>query len=65
MSSLKKSQFWIMIIGMLSVIAGVQIIITGKLRTVIFLGDQKYIIGGAFIFFGLYIFAVMLNKVRK
>ena len=61
----KKTNFWISILGVFSIIAGAQIIITGKLKAIIFLGDEKYIVGGVFVFFGLYIVALLLlNKIR-
>lgn len=54
----KKLLSWSSVAGVLFIILGFQIIISGRLRTVIVLGDAKYVLGGVSIASGLYMLLV-------
>jgi hypothetical protein len=53
---------WITVTGAAFVALGIHILITGRLRTVISLGEAKYIIGGMSIVFGLYLLGKVFRR---
>ncbi len=65
MALFKKAKFWTLITAVLSGFAGIQMIITGKFRSIIFESREKYVIGGVFIFIGLYIFILLIQQIFK
>lgn len=56
---------WPAICGVLLFFLGVDIIVTGRLRTVIPLGDEKYLIGGMCLLFGVYLLWLALFSDEK
>jgi hypothetical protein len=48
------------VLGILAVVLGIKILLTGRLREVIVLGEERYWVGGLSIIFGLYVLIVLL-----
>ena len=60
---IKKLFSGIVAAGVIFVVAGIQIILTGRLRAIINLEEGKYFLGGVLIVFGMYmIFVKVLEK---
>lgn len=62
MSAFKKKLFsWSAVAGLLFIALGIKILVTGELRSVIVLGDSKYLVGGISIATGVYFLSVLFR----
>ena len=60
-----KDKFISLLIGVLTLIAGIDILIYGELRSLIHLGNERYFVGGVFILFGLAVLAAASLSLTK
>lgn len=59
---LAKLISWPSIAGIFSILLGINILITGRLKHIILLDNEKYLLGAISIAFGLYLFLVIFQK---
>jgi len=52
-----------LVLGLSLIAAGLVVLITGKIRNVIAIGDAKYLVAGVFIPFGLWVTSLAIKSV--
>lgn len=47
-------RFWSLVLGVLSLMLGLKILYTGNIKNTISLGNDRYVVGGVIVAFGIY-----------
>ena len=62
MKTFRRTDFVALGFSLLMLIGGLKIFITGEVRGGLFLGDERYLVGGVLFFFGLYVLVLSLRN---